>query len=286
MVSTKQNSDWDNSGSPRSVSRMHRKPIAVYDFTRREGNRFFYYLGKFTFLCLIGLSVYMTAVWSLLHRQPSRISGVSTDSDGSPPFWTDLAFSSPVVVQAAASQSPKLNYVVSWGITSSSASISWSTDVPSTTALAYGTTSSLGQLVPSETKLEINHGVKLTGLKSGATYYFVAQSADKNGVIGYSTTYTFKTLAAASSPTISGIVVSPGKNNQVQISWTTSVPAYSFVQIGSTTSYNRWSTRTGLTTNPHPSIAWVPSGIVHYQLVSTDAYGNKTVSPDYTFIEP
>jgi hypothetical protein len=30
----------------------------------------------------------------------------------------------------------------------------------------------------------------------------------------------------------------------------------------------------------------VPSGTIHYQLVSTDAYGNQTVSTDMTFLEP
>jgi hypothetical protein len=128
--------------------------------------------------------------------------------------------------------------------------------------------------------------VKLDGLKAATTYYYVAQSADKNGVIGYSKVRSFTTLPEPKGPTISNIVVVPGKNNQVQISWSTSAPAYSFVQIGSTVAYNRWSSRTGLTTDPHPSITWVPSGIVHYQLVSVDAKGNKTTSPDYTFSEP
>jgi hypothetical protein len=30
----------------------------------------------------------------------------------------------------------------------------------------------------------------------------------------------------------------------------------------------------------------VPSGTIHYQLVSTDAYGNQVTSPDMTFVEP
>jgi hypothetical protein len=78
----------------------------------------------------------------------------------------------------------------------------------------------------------------------------------------------------------------PGAGNTAQISWTTSVPTTSYVQFGSTTSYNHWSSLTSLTTNPNPAMGWVPSGTVHYQLVSTDANGNQTVSPDYTFQEP
>jgi hypothetical protein len=33
-------------------------------------------------------------------------------------------------------------------------------------------------------------------------------------------------------------------------------------------------------------MGYVPSGLVHYQLVSMDAYGNQVLSPDYTFVEP
>jgi hypothetical protein len=33
-------------------------------------------------------------------------------------------------------------------------------------------------------------------------------------------------------------------------------------------------------------LGFVPSGTIHYQLVSTDANGNQVVSPDATFVEP
>jgi hypothetical protein len=64
------------------------------------------------------------------------------------------------------------------------------------------------------------------------------------------------------------------------------VPAFSYVQYGSDANYGRWSTYTALIVNPKPALAWVPSGIVHYQLVSIDDLGNQTISPDYTFVEP
>jgi hypothetical protein len=186
---------------------------------------------------------------------------------------------------SATANPPNVSYVASWGVTASGITISWSTDVPANTAVAYGTTSSLGQVSPVQTALTVSHGVTLTGLTSGTTYYFVAQSTGANGATGYSTTYTFTTESSV-GPTISGIVVTPGVNNQAQITWQTSTPAYSYVQFGSTTTYDKWSERTGLTVNPQPAMGWVPSGVIHYQLISTDANGLQTVSPDYTFIEP
>jgi alpha-L-arabinofuranosidase len=180
---------------------------------------------------------------------------------------------------------PNVGYVVDYGITSSGATISWSTDVTATTQLAYGTTAALGTLSPLQSSLSTSHGVVLTGLASGTTYYFVAQSTGSNGATGYSTTYSFTTMAS-SLPTISAIKVTPASGNTATISWTTSIPTTSYVQFGTTTSYNRYSTQSSLTASPSLSLGYVPSGTIHYQLVSTDQYGNQVVSADATFTEP
>jgi hypothetical protein len=259
--------------TPRNVLRKYRQPVAVYDLSRKNNHRLYVWLGRAIVLCVLAGLALMGVVWAT-HWQHSASNAASVSE---PAVIYDL----PV-----AAQSLKLGYVAFWGVTSSGVSISWSTDVPATTLLSYGTTPALGQKSPAQTTLTTAHGVTLTGLKSGTTYYFVARSVDKNGLAGRSTPYSFTTLALAGGPSISGIVVKPGPNNKVEISWTTSVPTFSYVQFGSTTAYNRFSTRTPLTVKPNPSITWVPSGVVHYQLVSTDSAGKQTVSPDQTFVEP
>jgi hypothetical protein len=80
-------------------------------------------------------------------------------------------------------------------VNNSGVTIAWSTNVPANTQLAYGTTPALGQLTPVQSTLTSSHGVVLTGLSSGTTYYFVAQSTGNNGATGYSTTYSFTTTA-------------------------------------------------------------------------------------------
>jgi hypothetical protein len=179
---------------------------------------------------------------------------------------------------------PVLSYLSYWGITASEATITWSTNEPANTAVAYGTTNTLGQLSPVQTALSISHGVTLTSLAAGTTYYFEAQSADGSGNTGYSTMYSFTTLPGP--PTISGVTTNPAPNNTATISWTTSVPANSYVQYGLSTSYGYYSALTSLTTTPHCTLSYVPSGTVHYQLVSTDANGNIATSSDMTFTEP
>jgi hypothetical protein len=59
------------------------------------------------------------------------------------------------------------------------------------------------------------------------------------------------------------------------------------VQYGTAAgAYGAYSVQTNLTSTPQCFLPYVPSGTVHYQLVSTDAYGNRVVSPDATFVEP
>ncbi|MDP9052284.1 MAG: fibronectin type III domain-containing protein [Acidobacteriota bacterium] len=179
---------------------------------------------------------------------------------------------------------PVISYLSYWGITATEVTITWSTYVPANTAVTYGTTNALGQLSPVQTALSTSHGVTLTGLAAGTTYYFEAQSADGSGNTGYSTMYSFTTLPGP--PTISGVTASPAANNKATISWTTSVPTNSYVQYGLSTNYGYYSALTSLTTAPHCTLSYVPSGTVHYQLVSTDANGNTTTSPDMTLTAP
>jgi len=179
---------------------------------------------------------------------------------------------------------PVISYLSYWGISASEATVTWSTNEPANTAVAYGTTNALGQLSPVQTALSASHGVTLTSLVAGTTYYFEAQSADGSGNTGYSTMYTFTTLPGP--PAILGVTTNPASNNTATINWTTSVPTTSYVQYGLSTNYGYYSALTSLTSTPHCALSYVPSGSVHYQLVSTDANGNQVTSPDMTFLEP
>ena len=283
MITTKATPEWEDTGTSRQILRKSSQPVAIYDLRVKGSSTFFAFFGKVSLACLCCLIVY--GFWGWSRGVPRKIAALVNTRQSDTPHTSDLTFAQPEIVQVTQPQAPDVSYVITWGVTANAAAISWSTNVPATTSLFYGTTPSLGQSMTSKRNLDVTHGVKLEGLKAATTYYYVAQAADNKGVIGTSKMRSFRTLDEPKGPSISNIVVVPGKLNQVQISWSTSVPASSFVQIGTSSSYNRWSTRTGLTTSPHPSIAWVPSGVVHYQLVSVDAKGNKTTSPDSTFSE-
>jgi len=63
---------------------------------------------------------------------------------------------------ASSATPPQVGYVSYWGVNNTGITISWSTDVPANTQLAYGTTTALGQLSPLQTAMTNSHGVVLT----------------------------------------------------------------------------------------------------------------------------
>ena len=211
-------------------------------------------------------------------------AAVSANSNGNSATSANFTFTT-VNAPTVVAPGPQLGYVAYWGITGSSIIISWSTNTPATTAVAYGVTPSLGQLSPVQTQLSSSHGVVLNGLTSGTTYYFVAQSADANGNLGYSTQFSFTTVDVT-PPTISGVTATPGSNHQATISWTTSSPSTSWVTFGPTTDYGHWSSAVNNTQTPQVTLGYVPSGLIHYQLHSVGRSGTENDSPDYTFTQP
>ena len=276
MPGTNQHSDWEDPPQPSSVLRKPRQPVAVYDLSKKKDVTFFSCLGKLTVLCVLSFLLAAAIYWFLHQNRPP--AGVTPGS---------VSVSSPAAPKrtVVVGDPPQVGFVNFWGITTSGVTISWSTNVPATTSVAYGTSPQLGQSTSEQTALTISHGATLDGLASGTTHYFAVKSTGANGVTATSSTYSFTTAVKPGIPVISDIQVV--RNGQkILISWKTSRPTYSYIQLGTSTAYDRWSTRTELTTDAHPTIGWLPSGIVHYQLVSIDANGNKAVSPDYTINEP
>ena len=92
----------------------------------------------------------------------------------------------------------------------------------------------------------------LTGLNSGTTYYFQAQSTGANGATGYSTTYSFTTTGSPSAPApvISNIQTSVTAASAT-ITWTTDQAASSQVNYGVTTTYTSSSTLAPTLTTSH-----------------------------------
>jgi hypothetical protein len=81
-------------------------------------------------------------------------------------------------------------------VTSSGATITWTTNVPASSQVAYGTTSSYNLMSPLNSALVTSHSVSLSSLSASTTYDYQVLSQDSNGDMASSANYTFTTAPA------------------------------------------------------------------------------------------
>src|SRR5205823_6216873 len=86
---------------------------------------------------------------------------------------------------------PVISGVSISGIGNSTATVSWSTDVPATSQVEYGTTTSYGAMTQVDTALLTGHTQTVNGLAGGTLYHFRVRSKDSNGTETVSNDATF-----------------------------------------------------------------------------------------------
>ena len=101
-----------------------------------------------------------------------------------------------------ATTAPVISSVNSTNVTSTGATILWTTDQFSSSRVDYGTTTSYGTMVSNSTSV-LSHSVVLTGLTCNQQYHYKVSSTDANGHTGSSGDNTFTTGSScgSSSPT-------------------------------------------------------------------------------------
>jgi hypothetical protein len=115
------------------------------------------------------------------------LAAVATDSAGNTSTSSiSVSVNNPIVA-------PVISGVAASSITTSSAVISWTTDKPSDSQVAYGLTNAYGSTSPLATALVTSHSVTLTGLASGTTYHFQVLSRGAQAALAKSADFTFMT---------------------------------------------------------------------------------------------
>ncbi len=87
--------------------------------------------------------------------------------------------------------------------TTTTAAITWTTAVPASSQIAYGTTTSYGSSSALNSSLVTTHSASLTSLTAGTTYHYRLLSADSTGVLVTSLDNVFTTPTAAISVSVS-----------------------------------------------------------------------------------
>lgn len=127
---------------------------------------------------------------------------VARDAAGNlSPASTPATVTTPaLIVSSVKSSSPGLTTVV----------ITWTTDIPASGTVDYGTTAAYGLTVTEGAPPTTTHSVTLTGLTQNTTYHFVATSADGNNNRVSSADSIFTTLFATQGALFQNDVVVTG----------------------------------------------------------------------------
>jgi len=207
----------------------------------------------------------------------------SRDAAGNLATSRDFTFTT----QAAADTTPPvISGVGSSGVTSSAATINWTTNEPSNTQVDYGTTTSYGSSSPLNSSMVTSHSASLSGLSASTTYHYRVKSRDAAGNLATSGDFTLATQAAADTtpPVISGVGTSGVTSSAATINWTTNEASNTQVDYGTTTSYGSSSPlNSSMVTSHSVSLSGLSASTTyHYRVKSRDAAGNLATSGDFT----
>jgi phosphodiesterase/alkaline phosphatase D-like protein len=213
-------------------------------------------------------------------------SGFPSSSWNDSNYWVDLVFYDNVPPTiSGVTATPALT----------SATITWTTDEPSSSRVDYGTTTALGTTVSNAT-LTTSHSMTLTGLATGTTYYFRVMSAD---AFSNSTTSPASgsvpasfTPTDTSPPVISSVSATPGTTTAT-ITWTTDKNSDSRVDYGPTTALGSAVSNPSLVAAHSIALTGLTGATTYYfRVTSTDSGGHSASSPaapataSFTTIDP
>lgn len=153
-------------------------------------------------------------------------AALSTNAAGQVGKSDDFSFATTGVAGA-----PTIGLAAISGVTATSATVSWATDQPSGSQVAYGSTSAYGSLSAYNSSGVTTHSVSLSGLKPGRSYNCIAMSVNSRGLVGKSVNLQFTTGPAA-SPVVANVKISAVTEESATLTWSTDQPSTSQVEYG------------------------------------------------------
>ena len=187
---------------------------------------------------------------------------------------------------------PIISDLAVYGITESSATITWTTDEASDNTVNYGTTTALGSTA-SSAEMITSHSITLTGLSAETTYYFEVQSADTSGNTATDDNggvyHTFTTAVPDTTPpVISSVAVTDITDSSATITWTTDEASDSEVNYGTTTLLGSPASHAEMVTSHSVTLTGLSEETTYYfEVQSTDASENTATDNNggayYTF---
>ncbi|MEK7133545.1 MAG: fibronectin type III domain-containing protein [Patescibacteria group bacterium] len=186
---------------------------------------------------------------------------------------------------------PTLSGISATNLTTSGATIVWTTNENSTSQVEYGTTTAYGATTTLDASLVTSHSVALTGLASSTLYHFrvLSKDAANNLATSGDTTFTTASPADTTAPIISGTSVSAIASTSATVSWTTNEAANSKVYYATTSPVDLGSALsvsngTLVTSHSLGLTGLTASTTYYYVLESKDAANNTATTSTASFV--
>jgi hypothetical protein len=172
-------------------------------------------------------------------------------------------------------------------ITRSSATIDWTTDVPASSMLEYGTFAADTFRSPLDTSLLTAHRVVLTGLQSGSIYRFRVRSVSGGGGLAISADDTFSTAPQGTGPDITSITLRQVTSTTASIGWTTTTGIVGQVEYGATWNYGAFTLLKVFSSSATSQEILLsdlrPATTYHFRIKEWDGLGSLGASVDSIF---
>jgi hypothetical protein len=172
------------------------------------------------------------------------------------------------------------------GIGINTATIGWTTDEPSHSAVDVGTSLSYGR-TDSSLNLVTNHSIIINALTPNTTYHFRVRSRDASNNARTSGDSTFLTLPSSDTtrPVITNVAANNITDHAAVITWNTNEAASTRLEYGFTTAYGTTTPldSTLLTSHTVNLTSLTADTLYHYRVRSRDASGNEGISGDFNF---
>ncbi|MBI5003846.1 fibronectin type III domain-containing protein [Candidatus Kaiserbacteria bacterium] len=215
------------------------------------------------------------------------------------------SFTTAVVEVMLDTNPPTVSSVTVAPITTTSATIGWTTDEISGGYVEYGTTIGYGSETVFDTNLALTHEATLAGLTPDTIYHYRVHSRDEAGNTVITPDETFTTPQSASvtagqaasipiistpsdttPPSIREVTTSSIGSTITTINWTTNELAVSTFDYGTTQSLGSHAelSGSGLLTHDATLVGLSPSTTYYYCIHATDLAGNVADSCGHSFV--
>lgn len=169
-------------------------------------------------------------------------------------------------------------------ITATSAKVTWTSTVQTTSWVDYGTASGNYTTSSGNDDLTLNHIVTIENLVPDTTYYYRIRGIDASGIEYISKEYTFKALA---QPIISNITVSEVGSYEAVITFSTNINTQAGVDYGKDTGYGKRSQSQDFVKAHQITLTELEDNqTYHFKVEAKDEAGNSVVSEDQVFKTP